>query len=363
MMSNQAVQYESEWAENDFELQISLERAFAQLQGDDANGPLLKCLEAIALRTQNQSLHNIAVKIGIAYDDIQRYLVECKNRLIAYPPIKQCWQEINLPNNGLSLEARFVKSDKEVETWSDLLAGEFVPEADPKTVRETHILRAALLSHLDKSKEALPHPHIFKNVLARLEAEGLLEPETETSQSKPGYMAFFDWVKNWVKDKKGQPQGLTPTNVFHADEKCDNHQVPTIPWYRNPAYAFAFTLFFIGGVLAGLPLLYHLEQELFEGPSDTNTSAIKKGGPCLGKIINSQAETVATDLKKELNKLGVTEISLTVINNESIQAGWRLKANLKRGDFDALSKQYEGLRRYPPNPNYLCVNIISNEPE
>ncbi|HIE01855.1 MAG TPA: hypothetical protein EYP59_16485 [Thiotrichaceae bacterium] len=328
MMSNQAVQYESEWAENDFELQISLERAFAQLQGDDANGPLLKCLEAITLRTQNQSLHNIAVKIGIAYEDIQRYLVECKNRLIAYPPIKQCWQEISLPNNGLSLEARFVKSDKEVETWSDLLAGQSVPEADPKTVRETHILRAALLSHLDKSKEALPHPHILKNVLARLEAEGLLEADSQSRQ-----------------------------------KQSTNRQEQMIPWYRNPAYAFAFTLFFIGGVLAGLPLLYHPEQEPSEGPSDTNTSAIKKGGPCLGKIINSQPETVATDLKKELNKLGVTEISLTVINNESIQAGWRLKANLKSGDFEALSKQYTGLRRYPPNPNYLCVNIISNEPE
>jgi len=333
MMSNQAVQYESEWAENDFELQISLERAFAQLQGDDANLPLIKCLEAITLRIQNQSLHNIAVKIGIAYDDIQRYLVECKNRLIAYPPIKQCWQEINLPNKGLSLEARFVKSDKEVETWIDLLAGEFVPEADPKTVRETQILRAALLSHLEKSKEALPHPHILKNVLARLEAEGLLAGESHSQSS-------------------------------YSQEKRSHCPVPIIlPWYRKPAYAFAFTLFFIGGVLGGLPLLYHPEQEQSEGPSDTNTSAIAKGGPCLGKIINSQPETVATDLKKELNKLGVTEISLTVINNESIQAGWRLKANLKSGDFEALSKQYQGLRRYPPNPNYLCVNIISNEPE
>ncbi len=331
MISNQVVQYESECLENDFELQISLERAFAQLEGDDSNGPLLKCLEAITLRTQNQSLHNIAVKIGIAYDDIQRYLVECKNRLIAYPPIKHCWQEISLPNHP-SLEASLVQSDKEVATWIDLLAGQSVQEADPKTVRETQILRAALLSHLDKSKEALPHPDILKNVLARLEAEGLLEPETQSSQSR--------------------------------QKERYNRQEQMIPWYRNPGYAFAFTLVFIGGVLVGgLQLLYHPEPSLSEGPSDTNTSAIRRGGPCLGKIIDSQPQAVANHLKEELNELGATEISLTVINNESIQAGWRLKANLKRGDFDALSKQYEGLRRYPPDPNYLCVNIISNEPE
>ena len=48
-MSTQTKPDEMEWfaAENEFEFQISLERAFAQLEHDDSNSSRLKCLKVI----------------------------------------------------------------------------------------------------------------------------------------------------------------------------------------------------------------------------------------------------------------------------------------------------------------------------
>ncbi len=62
-------------------------------------------------------------------------------------------------------------SNKDDQDWIDLLAGQSVANADPKTVREAQIFRAALLAQADKTQaySEIPYPHIFKNVLSHLE--------------------------------------------------------------------------------------------------------------------------------------------------------------------------------------------------
>jgi len=62
-------------------------------------------------------------------------------------------------------------SNKDDQDWIDLLGGQSVPDANPKTVREAQIFRAALLAHADKTQadSEIPYPHIFKNVLSHLE--------------------------------------------------------------------------------------------------------------------------------------------------------------------------------------------------
>ncbi len=61
--------------------------------------------------------------------------------------------------------------DKNAEDWIDVLAGQSVPDADPKTVREAQIFRGALLAHADRLEDdsEIPYPHILENVLSRLE--------------------------------------------------------------------------------------------------------------------------------------------------------------------------------------------------
>jgi len=60
--------------------------------------------------------------------------------------------------------------DKNAEDWIDVLAGQSVPDADPKTVREAQIFRGALLAHADRLEDdsEIPYPHILENVLSRI---------------------------------------------------------------------------------------------------------------------------------------------------------------------------------------------------
>jgi hypothetical protein len=159
MMSNQTNQREL----NDFELQINLEDAFAQLECDDNNASLLKSLETIVYLAQNQSIQNVATQIGKTYNEAINYISYCKQRLMQYPPIRSCWERIS--NQSI------LTPDE--QDWIDLLAGKSVPDAVPEIVRETQIFRAALLSYSDKPKDAdeIPYPHILEKVLARLKAE------------------------------------------------------------------------------------------------------------------------------------------------------------------------------------------------
>ena len=64
-------------------------------------------------------------------------------------------------------------SDKDDQDWIDLLAGQAVPDADPKTVREAQVFRAALLAHSEKSKDdaEIPYPAVWEKLLARIEVE------------------------------------------------------------------------------------------------------------------------------------------------------------------------------------------------
>jgi hypothetical protein len=158
-MSNQTIQREL----NDFELQINLEHAFAQLERDDDNVSLFKCLEVIVCLAQNHSIQNVATQIGKNYNETINYISYCKQRLMQYSPIRQCWERIS--NHSIF--------PPEEQGWIDLLAGKSVPDADSEIVREAQIFRAALLSYSDKPKDAdeIPYPHILEKVLARLKAE------------------------------------------------------------------------------------------------------------------------------------------------------------------------------------------------
>jgi hypothetical protein len=151
-MPSQTNQRES----NDFELQINLEYAFAELEEDDDNPSLIKSLETFVYIAQNHSIENLATKIDKTYNDTINYIISSKQKLMQYPPIKQC---------------HILTDDR--QDWIDLLAGKSVPDADPEIVREAQIFKAALLSYSDKPEDPdeIPYPHILEQVLERLEAE------------------------------------------------------------------------------------------------------------------------------------------------------------------------------------------------
>lgn len=151
-MSSQTNQRES----NDFELQINLEHAFAELEEDDDNADLIKSLETFVYIAQYHSIENLATKINKNYNDTINYIISSKQKLMQYPPIKQC----------------HILTDDE-QDWIDLLAGKSVPNADSEIVRDAEIFRAALLSYSDKPEDTdeIPYPHILQQVLDRLEAE------------------------------------------------------------------------------------------------------------------------------------------------------------------------------------------------
>ncbi|RKZ52545.1 MAG: hypothetical protein DRR16_17820 [Candidatus Parabeggiatoa sp. nov. 3] len=69
-------------------------------------------------------------------------------------------------------------SNKDDQDRINLLTGQTVADADPKTVREAQIFRAALLAHADRIQDdsEMPYPHIFKNVLSRLEKNPPVSP-------------------------------------------------------------------------------------------------------------------------------------------------------------------------------------------
>lgn len=140
---------------NDFELQINLEHAFAQLEADD-NANVIKSLETIVYLAQHQSIQNLATKIGKNYNETINYILYCKQNILEYKPIK---------NTSILISDDI--------SWIDLLVGKSVPDADPEIMRETQIFQAALLSYSDKPEDPdeIPYPHILEQVLERLEAD------------------------------------------------------------------------------------------------------------------------------------------------------------------------------------------------
>lgn len=62
------------------------------------------------------------------------------------------------------------KDDKDEQDWIDLLAGQSVPNADPKIVREAQILRGAWLAHTQRLKNdsEIPFPKVWENILKEI---------------------------------------------------------------------------------------------------------------------------------------------------------------------------------------------------
>ena len=84
-------------------------------------------------------------------------------------------------------------SDKNDQDWITLLAGQSVADADPKTVREAHIFRAALLAHADKVQDDIPYPHILNNVLSHLEKNPPPPIEKKPSWFQKG--CLIKWIQ------------------------------------------------------------------------------------------------------------------------------------------------------------------------
>ena len=63
-------------------------------------------------------------------------------------------------------------SDKDEQYWLDLLAGQSVPNTDPKTVREAQIFRGALLAHAERLKNdsEMPYPDLWEKIKKEIPA-------------------------------------------------------------------------------------------------------------------------------------------------------------------------------------------------
>ena len=74
--------------------------------------------------------------------------------------------------------------EKDDADWNAILAGKEVPEADPNTAHEARLFREAL--HAEER---------LHNIIGRLEAEGHLKPETETTEESEKPRPYFNFSK------------------------------------------------------------------------------------------------------------------------------------------------------------------------
>ena len=83
--------------------------------------------------------------------------------------------------------------NKNAQDWIDVLAGQSVADADPKTVRDAQIFQGALLAHADRlaDESEIPYPQILENVLSRI--ENSLQPPSP-KQSSP--VNLNQWLQN-----------------------------------------------------------------------------------------------------------------------------------------------------------------------
>ncbi len=320
------------YAEHDFEFQISLERAFAQLETDDSNLLLLDCLKTLTLISQNKSITEIAAQLKKTDDETQVYLSECRQRLMQYPPIQWCLEKYN---------ATSMNPDKEEPNWIQLLAGQTVPNVIPNRVRETQIFRAALLSHSDKPKNAteIPYPHILDNVLARLEAEQLLPPRQKQSWFEKGrlkFTLFFRWlfsVKSQWYYKHGVAVALLVLVVIFIIPLPPYHE-PTIPEDSIESDGFKSSI---------------------RGHGTEETSRSKGAEPCVNELFEVP-QAIASQLQQELKNLGITA---SVSQTDNV---WRLETTLPADKSPALK---DWLKRYDfivlPGSHYLCIDVSSEE--
>ncbi len=59
-------------------------------------------------------------------------------------------------------------SNQNNQDWSNLLAGQTIPNADLNTIRDAKIFRAALLAHADENDVEILYPHALHNILSSL---------------------------------------------------------------------------------------------------------------------------------------------------------------------------------------------------
>ncbi|MCK5521574.1 MAG: DUF1822 family protein [Thiomargarita sp.] len=76
-------------------------------------------------------------------------------------------------------------SYQNTQDWLNLLGGQSIPNADPNTVRDAQIFRAALLAHADKDEAEIPYPHILNNVLSCLKKNQPKLPKSVSQHKSP----------------------------------------------------------------------------------------------------------------------------------------------------------------------------------
>jgi RNA polymerase sigma factor (sigma-70 family) len=81
---------QSQKAQDDFDIQMCLERALAQLERDGSKTSLLNCLKALTFQAQGSSIAEIAQALGRTPDATRRYLSDCRTKLRQYQPIQLC---------------------------------------------------------------------------------------------------------------------------------------------------------------------------------------------------------------------------------------------------------------------------------
>lgn len=204
-------------------------------------------------------------------------------------------------------------SDKDDQDWIDLLAGQSVPDADPETVREAQVFRAALLAHSEKSKDdtEMPHPAIWEKLLARIEIE---KAATEPRISR-------------ATEQHYDPPLALAASVLIA---------VLIMWIVGPIYPSCRS----------------------DGPSSDDLIS-RSGLPCVNNIVNPQTRTIAAHLQKELKALGIKTKTC------QIEQGLRIKTTLpavRSPVLEDLLTRYNNLTVLPKN-NFLCINILDEKPE
>lgn len=207
-------------------------------------------------------------------------------------------------------------SDKDDQDWIDLLAGQSVPDADPKTAREARIFRAALLAHSEKPKEdtEIPYPAIWEKLLTRLEVE-----KQETAR-RPSH---------------------------------------TTRQYYDPLWALAASLFIAVFIVWEwndfIPMCNPPGFDELHYENSISRSEV----PCVNDIVNSKTRAAANHLQKELKSFGVkTQLC-------KMAQGWRVRATLpavKPPALEAWLTRDKHLTVLPQN-HLLCINFLDKKTE
>jgi hypothetical protein len=223
-------------------------------------------------------------------------------------------------------------SAQDDQDWLDLLAGKSVSHADPNTVREARIFRAALLAYADKEKVGKveeSYSPILAKVLNRLETEGYLQ------KAEPASTMSVDSSLAQIPPTPPFSKGGIEIFSFPVTKKTTAFQ------QYDPLLSLAASLLIaVLIVVSQLPGLRARSQE-----------------PCVNNFVEPPQQTRIIPLQRELKALGITSKIIQLKN------GFRLKATLPTDRSPALQSL---LARYDhlivlPESQYLCVNFLAKE--